>query len=248
MHHHLAIDVRRRDSRLQQRRVFEDQPRALLRPQHALDRCVVFQIGDHRPIQRRRSPPKKPVPPHSHHHHRLLVVNFVFMALCKCGCGRETALYKSNGSGGVVKGQPMKFIPGHQGYLTTWTPERKAAWAKRMSGRRVPAEQRLKISDAQRARQPRTTGYPSVYAPNHPRAVNGRWIHEHISVAENKIGRMLKPGEVVHHIDGNTLNNHPDNLQVLPSHSAHATLHHAIDPSRRAVPIDPTTGRYVKIT
>lgn len=39
--------------------------------------------------------------------------------------------------------------------------------------------------------------------------------HEHRTVAEQKIGRPLLPGEVVHHIDGNHRNNAPENLQVM---------------------------------
>ena len=49
--------------------------------------------------------------------------------------------------------------------------------------------------------------------------------HTHRVIAEQKIGRALMDGEVVHHIDGNFLNNHPDNLQVLPSQADHLRVH-----------------------
>jgi len=49
--------------------------------------------------------------------------------------------------------------------------------------------------------------------------------HEHRIVAAQMIGRPLRNGEVVHHIDGNRRNNAPENLQVLPSQAEHARLH-----------------------
>ena len=51
---------------------------------------------------------------------------------------------------------------------------------------------------------------------------NGR--HEHRIVAEQKIGRPLAPGEIVHHIDGNKKNNTPENLEVM-TQSEHVKLH-----------------------
>lgn len=52
--------------------------------------------------------------------------------------------------------------------------------------------------------------------------LNGR--HMHRVVAEKKIGRKLKRGEVVHHIDGNKRNNSPDNLEVT-TQSEHIRIH-----------------------
>lgn len=49
--------------------------------------------------------------------------------------------------------------------------------------------------------------------------------HEHRVIAEQKIGRPLRNGEVVHHLDGNKRNNSPDNLQVLPSRAEHSRIH-----------------------
>lgn len=70
-----------------------------------------------------------------------------------------------------------------------------------------------KSAAARRGRGGRRS-YPKLY---------GR--HMHRVVAEQKLGRALRPGEVVHHIDGNKHNNTPANLEVLSSQSEHASLH-----------------------
>jgi hypothetical protein len=48
--------------------------------------------------------------------------------------------------------------------------------------------------------------------------------HQHRIVAEKKIGRKLKKGEIVHHKDGNPQNNKPNNLLVM-TQAEHAALH-----------------------
>lgn len=49
--------------------------------------------------------------------------------------------------------------------------------------------------------------------------------HEHRIVAEKMLGRALKPGEVVHHIDSDKRNNAPENLMVFSSQSEHVKWH-----------------------
>ncbi|WP_366520181.1 HNH endonuclease signature motif containing protein [Chelatococcus sp.] len=67
-----------------------------------------------------------------------------------------------------------------------------------------------------------TGGYIAFTASPANGAHAGRFLHA--VIAEWKVGRSLGEGEVVHHIDGNKRNNHPDNLQVMLS-SDHARLH-----------------------
>lgn len=51
-----------------------------------------------------------------------------------------------------------------------------------------------------------------------------KYIREHRYVMEKHIGRKLKPYELVHHKDGNKINNSIENLEIM-SFSAHSTHH-----------------------
>lgn len=110
-----------------------------------------------------------------------------------------------------------------------------------MRGKAHTPETRKKIAEHS-ARQPRGAdshawkggrvmddGYILVYAPNHPLAV-GRYVPEHRLIAEQTIGRSLAANEVVHHINGVTTDNRPENLQVM-TQSEHARHHRSIKPN-----------------
>lgn len=54
--------------------------------------------------------------------------------------------------------------------------------------------------------------------------VNGEQVYEHRHLMAEQSGRPLRADEVVHHIDGNTLNNAIENLEVL-TRREHPTRH-----------------------
>lgn len=68
-------------------------------------------------------------------------------------------------------------------------------------------------------------GYIEIYMPQHPNARSNGTILEHRYVAEQKLGRLLKNTEVVHHIDENRKNNNPENLIVFKTNSDHSRFH-----------------------
>lgn len=62
------------------------------------------------------------------------------------------------------------------------------------------------------------------------------YAYEHRLVAEKKIGRRLRRGELVHHIDGGRSNNHPRNLEVLSSIAHHFVEHRGKNSKAKRMP------------
>lgn len=63
----------------------------------------------------------------------------------------------------------------------------------------------------------------------------GRWRLEHVVVMEMRIGRPLKPGEIVHHIDGDRQNNADDNLFLCRDHAHHQQVERQLKETFRAM-------------
>ena len=62
----------------------------------------------------------------------------------------------------------------------------------------------------------KTSGkYKMLYMPDHPNSTKSGYVREHRYIMELELGRLLRKDEIVHHKDGNTLNNQVENLEVM---------------------------------
>jgi len=66
-------------------------------------------------------------------------------------------------------------------------------------------------------------GYAWLKGNGHPRSNNG-YLKRSVLVLEEKLGRTLRKGEMVHHIDGDRLNDNPDNLEIT-TRAKHMSQH-----------------------
>jgi hypothetical protein len=66
--------------------------------------------------------------------------------------------------------------------------------------------------------------YRIIMQPNHPQADSHGYVFEHRIIMERMIKRALTTGEVVHHLNGNGLDNRPENL-LLMTNVEHSRYH-----------------------
>ncbi len=128
--------------------------------------------------------------------------------LCECGCGKPAPIATQTAAKfGRIKGQPMRFIVGHNGRVMP----RGAASPQWKGGRR-----------------PHNSGYIMVYAPDHPRANNVGSVLEHILICERALGRYLPPQAEVHHVNEVKDENRNSNLVICEDRAYHQLLHRRV--------------------
>ena len=71
----------------------------------------------------------------------------------------------------------------------------------------------------------KSNGYYVVYIPEHPYDFGRVYVYEHRRIIEKQLGRYLTSSEIVHHKDGNKLNNSVDNLELCSSIAEHKVEH-----------------------
>lgn len=163
------------------------------------------------------------------------------LKLCECGCGQETKLAsKTSSKRGWVKGQPLRFINGHNTKFIersnskikknciicgkefeVFPTNKNAVHCSNTCGRITVG---IKRSTKENHIRKTSTGYLQIKLSNHPYCDNQGFVMYHRHIMEQHLGYYLSRKFDVHHIDENKENNEISNL-VTMNRSAHMYYH-----------------------
>jgi HNH endonuclease len=161
--------------------------------------------------------------------------------LCECGCGEYTKMaIKTNSKRGWIKGQPLRFINGHnqrgkqernQIELTCkYCNNKFLVWPGRSeTAQFCSISCNISNRNKENARGYGETtihhGRLKIKLPDHPYCDKSGYVFYHRHVVEKHLEYYLNPKEYdVHHIDEDKTNNALSNLVAI-RRSAHMSLH-----------------------
>ena len=117
---------------------------------------------------------------------------------CRCGCNEKTSIATRNRTSvNMVKGQPLKYIVGHN----------------------VKRKRSVKIIIS-------SEGRLLIYKPDHVHSwKNGGYVYNSVLVASDVLGRKLPQSAIVHHVNGNKMDDRNNNLVICEDPAYHNFLH-----------------------
>ena len=137
---------------------------------------------------------------------------------------------------GVYKRTKPAWNKGKTGYLSAesrykmgspWRNKKRSLRAKKAISRKLKGKYIREKSSNWKGGQYKTKyGYVYVINPTHPLANDLGYVNRSIIVMEKKLKRILKPQEIVHHINGIKDDDRIKNLQLFSSAKEHMKYHH----------------------
>ena len=125
--------------------------------------------------------------------------------LCECGCGDVAPIAKQSLTRrGHIRGESVRFIQGHM-FKKSVNGGHGINWK---GGRKIHED-----------------GYIQIWKPNHSNANANGYVYEHVLIASEMLGRKIPDGVIVHHVNNDPSDNHPNNLVICENRSYHRLIH-----------------------
>ncbi len=132
--------------------------------------------------------------------------------------------------------EAMKGKTSRLGYKHSKESKKKMSEAQK--GKKHTKETKKKMSETRKGtnngmwkggRYKSAKGYIYTLMPEHPHANNGgnRYVKRSHLIMEKTLRRYLRPGEIVHHVNGIKDDDRPENLQLFPNTGTHSKFHRA---------------------
>lgn len=141
--------------------------------------------------------------------------NYVEFIYCECKCGKTRPLKDNNY-------KKYKFIRGHQRRNISLSKEIKEKIGNNRKGKCI-GEKHWNYKGG----KIKQNGYSMIFKPEHPFADHHDYIREHRLIYEEHHKCCLLSYAVIHHIDGDKLNNNINNLLAFSNHSNHMKHHNS---------------------